>query len=121
MEMLFRQIAENPDFQVRLKWEKNTVAIWDNRVIRRSASCPLDDILMLIQVATHSAIFDFWPERRHALRVTPHGEKPMSVAEYEAKTGKIAKDRQIEIWESLGIDPSGNVKKNGSGPRGYND
>lgn len=32
LEFLFRQIAENPDFQVRLKWEKDTVAIWDNRV-----------------------------------------------------------------------------------------
>lgn len=45
----------------------------------------------------------------------------MSVAEYEQKTGKVAKDRQVEIWKKQGIEPNGTVKKNGSGPRGYND
>jgi sulfonate dioxygenase len=29
---LFSQIGQNHDFQVRLKWEPNDVAIWDNRV-----------------------------------------------------------------------------------------
>ncbi len=38
LTFLFRQIAENPDFQVRLKWEKNTVAIWDNRVSTASST-----------------------------------------------------------------------------------
>ena len=55
-------------------------------------------------MTTHSAIFDFFPERRHALRATPHGEKPLSVQDYE-KGGKVAKDRQKEIWKSLGYDP----------------
>lgn len=32
LQFLFRQISENPDFQVRFKWETNDVAIWDNRV-----------------------------------------------------------------------------------------
>ena len=73
---------------------------------------------------THSATFDFWPHRRHALRATPHGERPLSVAQYEEKTGKKAKDRQQEIWKALGVaDPlekSRNAGANG-GPRGYND
>lgn len=52
------------------------------------------------QVATHSALFDFFPERRHALRATPHGEKPISVAEYEKDGLKVAKDRQKDIWKT---------------------
>ncbi|KZT53673.1 alpha-ketoglutarate-dependent sulfonate dioxygenase [Calocera cornea HHB12733] len=85
LTFLFHQIAENPDFHVRIKWESNDIVLWDNRV------------------CTHSATFDFYPERRHALRVTPHGERPMSVAEYE-QDGKKAKDRQVEIWKLQGIE-----------------
>ena len=43
---------------VRFKWNVNDVAIWDNRV------------------AVHSATFGFYPERRHGVRVTTHGEVP---------------------------------------------
>jgi len=108
LAFLFRQIAENLDFQVRFRWSKDAVAIWDNRIV------------------THSATFDFWPARRHALRATPHGERPLSVAAYEAKYGKTAKDRQVEIWRALGVDVDGDVLggKNATktgGPRGYND
>jgi sulfonate dioxygenase len=72
---------------------------------------------------THSATFDFWPATRHALRATPHGEKPLSVKDYEAKTGKVAKDRQLEIWKQQGIDVDAtqNTKTGDSRPRGYND
>jgi sulfonate dioxygenase len=52
-----------------------------------------------IQIVYHSAIFDFWPAVRHALRTTPHGEKPLSVEEYERETGKVAKDRKIELMK----------------------
>ncbi|KAH8115947.1 alpha-ketoglutarate-dependent sulfonate dioxygenase [Phellopilus nigrolimitatus] len=106
LQFLFRQIGENPDFQVRFRWEKDSVAIWDNRVL------------------THSATFDFWPHRRHALRATPTGEKPLSVADYERKTGKKAKDRQQEVWKALGVADSLEKARNAganSGPKGYND
>ncbi|KAJ7227384.1 hypothetical protein GGX14DRAFT_555937 [Mycena pura] len=78
LSLIFHQISENPDFQVRFKWEKSSVAFWDTRVV------------------THSATFDFRPATRHALRATPHGERPTSVADYEKQTGKVAKDRQLE-------------------------
>jgi sulfonate dioxygenase len=52
----------------------------------------------------HTGTFDFWPATRHALRATPHGERPMSVKEYEEKTGKEAKNRQVEIWKQQGLD-----------------
>ncbi|KAH9902669.1 alpha-ketoglutarate-dependent sulfonate dioxygenase [Cubamyces lactineus] len=85
LSLLFHQISENPDFQVRFHWEPNSIAIWDNRIV------------------THSATFDFWPHVRHALRATPHGERPLSVEAYEKQTGKTAKDRQLVIWEQQGL------------------
>ncbi|KAJ7170816.1 hypothetical protein C8R43DRAFT_1085317 [Mycena crocata] len=98
LSLLFHQISENPDFQVRFKWEKNSIAFW---------------------VVTHSATFDFWPATRHALRATPHGEKPQSVADYEKETGKIAKDRQLEIWRQQGLEV--NTSGSPTKARGYND
>ena len=32
LSFLFHQISENPDFQVRFRWERDSIAIWDNRV-----------------------------------------------------------------------------------------
>ena len=76
-----------------------------------------------MQVVVHSATFDFWPAKRHALRVTPHGERPLSVEAYEKKTGKQAKDRQIEVWRRLGIDVEKlTIQDKGTGEtKGYND
>ena len=119
LSFLFEQISTSVDFQVRFHWEPNSVAFWDNRVSylilgmewRRSHGK---------QVVTHSAIFDFWPQRRHALRTTPHGERPESVEVYERRTGKVAKDRQIEIWKQQGVEPL-QVKRGASRARGYND
>jgi len=105
LQFLFRQISENPDFQVRFHWTPNSIVFWDNRIV------------------THSATFDFWPHTRHALRATPHGEKPTSVEDYE-KSGKVAKDRQLEIWKQQGIDTSPIAKPATNGTskaRGYND
>ena len=78
-------------------------------------------MLLLFQIVTHSATFDFWPSMRHALRATPHGEKPISVEEYERQTGKEAKDRQLEIWKQQGIAVDHNVKSKSGKARGYND
>jgi sulfonate dioxygenase len=75
-------------------------------------------------VVTHSATFDFWPATRHALRATPHGERPTSVADYERRAGKVAKDRQLEIWRQQGLDAEGSGTAGGGGlsrARGYND
>ena len=52
---------------------------------------------------THSATFDFWPATRHTLRATPHDERPISVTDYERTTGKRELDRQLELWEQMGI------------------
>ncbi|KAF8802477.1 TauD-domain-containing protein [Phlegmacium glaucopus] len=102
LTFLYHQISENPDHQVRFRWEVNSIAFWDNRIV------------------THSATFDFWPAMRHALRATPHGDKPTSVEDYERQTGKEAKDRQLEIWKQQGITVDQNVKPK-SGKARYND
>ncbi|KAI9566826.1 hypothetical protein HD554DRAFT_2322925 [Boletus coccyginus] len=102
LNFLFQQISGDVDFQVHFRWEPNSIAFWDNRIV------------------IHTATFDFWPQRRHALRATPHGERPESVEEYEKRTGKVAKDRQIEIWKQQGIDLL-QVRKGASRARGYND
>ena len=57
LDYLFRHVAENHDFQVRNRWEKNDVAIWDNR-------CTF-----------HTATLDY-DERRVGNRVVGIGEKP---------------------------------------------
>jgi sulfonate dioxygenase len=103
LSFLFHQISENVDNQVRFQWEPNSIAFWDNRVV------------------VHSATFDFWPSTRHAIRATPHGEKPTSVEDYERQTGKTAKDRQLEIWKQQGLEEQTNGKSYSSKPRGYND
>lgn len=74
---------------------------------------------VFVQIVTHSAIFDFWPQRRHALRATPHGERPLSVEAYERSTGKTAKDRQLEIWKQQGVEAP--VLSSANGPSRYND
>ena len=70
---------------------------------------------------THSATYDIGPELRHALRVTPHGERPISVADYERTTGKRARDRQLELWERQGIVPQEQKEAEQTKLRGYND
>ncbi len=50
--------ANYPEYQVRFKWEKDSVAFWDNRVTQ------------------HYAVNDYWPRRRVMERVTIIGERP---------------------------------------------
>jgi taurine dioxygenase len=55
--MLFRHV-ETPEFHCRFKWQTHSMAFWDNRS------------------AQHQAMFDYWPNRRYAHRVTVCGDKP---------------------------------------------
>ena len=47
-----------PQFQVRFKWQENSVAFWDNRSVQ------------------HHAMWDYFPEVRSGYRVTVKGDKP---------------------------------------------
>lgn len=85
LALLFKGFVVNADFQTRARWEEGTIVFWDNRIV------------------THSALFDFYPARRHGVRVTPQGERPLSVAAYEEKYGVKAKDWAKERAKELGI------------------
>ena len=57
LAMLFDRVKQ-PEFQCRFKWQKNSVAIWDNRCTQ------------------HHALWDYYPETRSGVRVTVQGDKP---------------------------------------------
>jgi taurine dioxygenase len=57
LEMLYRHI-ETPELQCRFKWEKDSIAFWDNRCVQ------------------HRAMWDYWPHTRSGNRVTVAGDKP---------------------------------------------
>ncbi|KZT53571.1 TauD-domain-containing protein, partial [Calocera cornea HHB12733] len=87
MNFIFSQISLCEEFKVRVKWEKDTVVMWDNRVL------------------WHTATYDIYPYKRHALRATPVGERPMSVKEYIKQYGKEPTTWDAERLKRLGEDP----------------
>jgi taurine dioxygenase len=58
LRFLFEHAAR-PEFQVRFRWEKNSIAFWDNRCVQ------------------HQAIWDYWPQTRSGYRVTIKGDRPV--------------------------------------------
>jgi len=58
LDMLFDHIANGVQFQCRVRWEPNTVTLWDNRCTQ------------------HHASWDYFPETRSGWRVTTVGEQP---------------------------------------------
>lgn len=58
--LLFRHV-QRPEFQVRLSWEPNTVAMWDNRACQ------------------HYASSDYFPARRVMERISVVGDVPVGV------------------------------------------
>ncbi len=59
--LLYRHV-NRPEFQVRLKWEPNTVAMWDNRACQ------------------HYASSDYFPQRRVMDRISVVGDVPVGIA-----------------------------------------
>lgn len=57
LELLYAQAAI-PEYQCRFRWEKNSVAFWDNRSVQ------------------HYAASDYWPQPRVMERVTIIGDRP---------------------------------------------
>ena len=51
--------ARVPEYQCRFKWQANSIAFWDNRVVQ------------------HYATNDYWPQRRQMDRVTIIGDRPV--------------------------------------------
>jgi taurine dioxygenase len=71
LSFLFQHI-DTPKLSCRFRWQKNSIAFWDNRS------------------AQHQAIFDYWPLRRYGHRVTICGDKPFGIAEQKSNAGLAA-------------------------------
>jgi taurine dioxygenase len=91
LKYLFDLIVTAQEHSVRFRWNINDVAVWDNRI------------------CSHTASFGFYPSRRHAIRVTVHGEPPY----YDPK----GVSQQQIIGDAAGIE----TNLDGTIPRGYND
>ncbi|KAK4540659.1 hypothetical protein LTR36_008990 [Oleoguttula mirabilis] len=66
LKFLYDHIALSADLQARMKWEKGTVIVWDNRV------------------TAHTAILDWQDgQRRHLARLTPQAERPYETEWHE--------------------------------------
>jgi alpha-ketoglutarate-dependent taurine dioxygenase len=50
--------VEDPHFQCRFRWRAGSLAMWDNRCVQ------------------HLAVWDYFPQTRHGLRVSVVGERP---------------------------------------------
>jgi taurine dioxygenase len=62
LDFLFRHIDRH-EFHCRFRWRAGSVAFWDNRSTQ------------------HLAVFDYWPQVRHGVRVTVAGDAPFYRAE----------------------------------------
>lgn len=72
LQYLFNH-AQDPKFQCRFKWEKNSLAMWDDRC------------------TWHLALWDYFPETRSGLRVTVLGDKPC----FDPSTLKAGTDKKL--------------------------
>jgi sulfonate dioxygenase len=66
LQLLFKHISQSQDIQVRVKWDDQTVSLWDNRV------------------TAHTAISDYDVDGekeglRHGFRITTLAEKPVGL------------------------------------------
>ncbi|KAI4282818.1 MAG: hypothetical protein L6R38_002666 [Xanthoria sp. 2 TBL-2021] len=85
-------ISTTQEIHVRYQWQKNDVAIWDNRI------------------CNHSASYGFTGHRRHAVRVASQAERP-----FFDPTGK---SQEEELSARFGLPK---VDKDGTRQSNYND
>ncbi|OAA60202.1 Taurine catabolism dioxygenase TauD/TfdA [Niveomyces insectorum RCEF 264] len=72
LSLLFRHLSTALDCQVRVRWEEDTVALWDNRA---TVHTPIPDFSVAegVDQENQEPIF------RHAFRITTVGEQPFGV------------------------------------------
>ena len=71
LDFLFRQV-ERAEFHCRFQWQPGSIAFWDNRCVQ------------------HLAIWDYWPQVRHGLRVTIEGDRPFYRPEAKSEKARQA-------------------------------
>ncbi len=60
LDMLFRHIATTVSLTCRVRWEPNTLTLWDNRCTQ------------------HHAVWDYYPQSRFGERVSIVGDRPVA-------------------------------------------
>ena len=60
LDMLFRYIATTVSLTCRVRWEPNTLTLWDNRCTQ------------------HHAVWDYYPQSRFGERVSIVGARPVA-------------------------------------------
>lgn len=83
LDTLFQQ-AQVPEYQFRLHWQTNTIAMWDNRATQ------------------HYAVHDYYPQRRHMDRVTIGGGAVTGVPSADP-----ASVRRVKFVAPVGVDTYG--------------
>jgi taurine dioxygenase len=86
LDLLFHQ-ALVPEYQYRLHWEPDTLAMWDNRSTQ------------------HYAIHDYYPQRRYMERVTIGGGPVTGVPRADP-----ASIRRLKYVAPAGVDAHGGHK-----------
>lgn len=79
---LFSLITSTHEAMVRFRWETDDIAIWDNRA------------------SIHFGSFGYFPERRHAIRVTPQAEAPYFDPKGTSQQAEIDKRIQQQIGQN---------------------
>ncbi|KAJ7192643.1 hypothetical protein GGX14DRAFT_406171 [Mycena pura] len=83
IEYLGTLAMQSINSQIRVRWDTETVAFWDNRCV------------------FHSATFNYWPEQRHTALISATANRPMSVEEAR-KMGIEPKSRGEDMMEKMG-------------------
>ncbi|KAJ3025110.1 UNVERIFIED_CONTAM: hypothetical protein HDU68_007450 [Siphonaria sp. JEL0065] len=92
LEHLFQLAVQNHDLQVRFKWSKNDVAVWDNRSAFHAATVDFDDDVVLRQGDRATSLGErpyFDPvstSRREALGIAPPVARRAHLASLAAKS-----------------------------------
>ncbi|KAI0598920.1 TauD-domain-containing protein [Biscogniauxia sp. FL1348] len=66
LQLLFKHISQSADIQVRVRWDDQTVSLWDNRVTAHTAISDYD-------------VHDDEEGLRHGFRITTLAERPVGV------------------------------------------
>jgi len=100
LDFLNHHIQRSAEFQTRFNWQKNSVAIWDNRAVQ------------------HIAVWDYWPYAREGRRVAVFGgETPYYSPEGRSQADTYAGGKKPPVW-NRGQGMRG--AKGGTGPRNGN-
>lgn len=103
-------ISTTQEIHVRYQWQKNDVAIWDNRICVSKRYGLFIILCLTNKVQNHSASYGFTGHLRHAVRVASQAERPFF--------DPAGKSQEEELSARFGLPK---VDKDGTRQSNYND